>query len=278
VRPVAQRGFDAAYFNSIDLNWGNRPGGHGSVGVAIRSGQTSLARNLSGSPSHQLWRNSHCPPGTHALIALPLKIDGGVLGVLAIHAAQPDAFDGGEIKILELLASTLAFGLDAVRTRAARVHAEETLLWKTAFFEAQVDAALDGILVVDSHGKKILQNTRLNELWKFPRHIIEDTDVTAQVRFAATRTKNAPEFAEKVAYLHSHPDEISRDEVELKNGTVLDRYSSPVLDSTGKYYGRIWSFRDITPRSFRWRGEVSVDGGAAWRLDVEFLARRAGLD
>ena len=39
-----------------------------------------------------------------------------------------------------------------------------------------------------------------------------------------------------------------------------------------------WSFRDITPQSFRWRGEVSVDGGATWRLDVEFLARRAGLD
>ena len=39
-----------------------------------------------------------------------------------------------------------------------------------------------------------------------------------------------------------------------------------------------WSFRDITPQSFRWRGEVSVDGGATWRLDVEFLSRRAGLD
>ena len=33
-----------------------------------------------------------------------------------------------------------------------------------------------------------------------------------------------------------------------------------------------WSFREITPESFRWRGEVSVDGGTTWRLDVEFLA------
>lgn len=37
-----------------------------------------------------------------------------------------------------------------------------------------------------------------------------------------------------------------------------------------------WSFAEITPNSFRWRGEVSADDGATWRLNVEFLARRIG--
>ena len=36
-----------------------------------------------------------------------------------------------------------------------------------------------------------------------------------------------------------------------------------------------WSFSEITPDSFRWRGERSSDGGATWRLQAEFLARRA---
>lgn len=35
-----------------------------------------------------------------------------------------------------------------------------------------------------------------------------------------------------------------------------------------------WSFSEITPQSFRWRGEVSVDDGATWRRNVEFFARR----
>jgi hypothetical protein len=35
-----------------------------------------------------------------------------------------------------------------------------------------------------------------------------------------------------------------------------------------------WSFTEITPRSFHWKGEVSIDKGASWRLAVEVFARR----
>src|SRR5688572_3228399 len=35
-----------------------------------------------------------------------------------------------------------------------------------------------------------------------------------------------------------------------------------------------WSFTEITPDSFRWRGEYSADDGHAWKLQVEVFARR----
>jgi hypothetical protein len=35
-----------------------------------------------------------------------------------------------------------------------------------------------------------------------------------------------------------------------------------------------WSFSDITPNSFRWRGERSGDDGATWQLQAEFVVRR----
>ena len=35
-----------------------------------------------------------------------------------------------------------------------------------------------------------------------------------------------------------------------------------------------WSFTKIKPDSFHWLGEVSGDGGANWRLQVEVLAQR----
>jgi two-component system, cell cycle sensor histidine kinase and response regulator CckA len=126
--------------------------------------------------------------------------------------------------------------------------AEEGLTWRTAFFEAQVNSALDGILVVNAQGEKILQNDRFIELWNFPPHVVESPDDRVQVEYAMTRTKHPEEFAAKVAYLYAHPDEISRDEIELLDGTILDRYSSPVRDKAGNYYGRIWTFRDLTER------------------------------
>lgn len=35
-----------------------------------------------------------------------------------------------------------------------------------------------------------------------------------------------------------------------------------------------WSFTEITPEAFLWRGERSPDGGATWQLQAEFRARR----
>ena len=122
----------------------------------------------------------------------------------------------------------------------------DELCWKTAVFEAQLESTLDGILVVDHQGRKILQNHHMIDLWKIPPEIANDTDDSAQVRYVTGLTKEPAKFIEKIAYLYSHPEEISRDEVELLDGTILDRYSSPVRDKAGNYYGRIWTFRDIT--------------------------------
>ena len=126
--------------------------------------------------------------------------------------------------------------------------AQEELLWKTAFLEAQVNSALDGILVVDNHGKKILQNQRLIELFQVPKQAAEEIDDARLLQHVTGQTKDPKQFRERVERFNAHPDEIGRDEIELANGTILDRYSSPVRDRAGKYYGRIWAFRDVTER------------------------------
>lgn len=39
---------------------------------------------------------------------------------------------------------------------------------------------------------------------------------------------------------------------------------------------RRWSFSEIAPDSFRWRGEVSPDDGSTWQCHIDFRARRRG--
>jgi diguanylate cyclase (GGDEF)-like protein len=123
---------------------------------------------------------------------------------------------------------------------------EKALRQKTAFLEAQLNSSIEGILIVDGQGKKVLQNQRIIDLWKIPKHIADNDDDQLQVDHVMHMTKDPKHFVDKIVYLYSHPNETSRDEVELTDGTVLDRHSSPVLGEDGKYYGRIWAFRDIT--------------------------------
>ena len=134
-----------------------------------------------------------------------------------------------------------------LRETAARLNrVQEELNWKTAFLEAQANSAIDGIIVVDPKGRKILQNERAAALFKIPRHILDDPDDTLQVKWVMEMTRHPDRFIEKVVHLYAHPDEVSRDEIELNDGTVLDRYSSPVTGKDGTCYGRIWTFRDIS--------------------------------
>jgi PAS domain S-box-containing protein len=134
----------------------------------------------------------------------------------------------------------------AIEDVTDRKRAEQELIWKTALLEAQVEATIDGILIVDGEGKRILVNQRLLDIWKVPQHIRDDEDDTPLLQYVTSITKYPDQFLKKVLYLYDHPAETSRDEIEFKDGMVLDRYSSPVLGKDGKYYGRIWTFRDVT--------------------------------
>ncbi|MFA5096186.1 MAG: PAS domain S-box protein [Candidatus Omnitrophota bacterium] len=125
---------------------------------------------------------------------------------------------------------------------------EQELKQKTEFLEAQKEASLDGLLVVDENGKKVLTNKRLIDLWQVPQHIVDDKNDAALLQYVVSRVKDPQQFLDKVNYLYAHRDQTSKDEIEFRDGLVFERYSSPVIDKEGKYFGRIWTFRDITER------------------------------
>ena len=59
--------------------------------------------------------------------------------------------------------------------------------------------------------------------------------------------------------------------------TLLGRLDGDRIVQTGEGEdGRklIWSFNDITPDTFLWRGEISDDNGTTWRLEQEMHGRR----
>jgi diguanylate cyclase (GGDEF)-like protein/PAS domain S-box-containing protein len=133
-----------------------------------------------------------------------------------------------------------------------RKQTEEALLWKTAFLEAQVNSSLDGILVIDPKGRTILQNQRTLDMWNIPRSIAEKPDKRRQFEHVVAMTKQPKKMEEIVHELYRHRDKVGRYEIELKNEVILDTYSCPVVGKDGQYYGRIWTFRDITELKHYW--------------------------
>ena len=129
-----------------------------------------------------------------------------------------------------------------------RKQGEQKLRSQTAFLEALANSTIDGFLVVDPCGQVLMKNQRLFELFKIPHELMSEKDDGAMLQYVITLIKDPEAFLAKVAHLYKHPDETSRDEIELKNGMTLDRYSAPMIDKTGVYYGRIWTFRDISER------------------------------
>jgi PAS domain S-box-containing protein len=129
-----------------------------------------------------------------------------------------------------------------------RKEAELELRSKTALLEAQIDSTIDGILVVDPNGHRVLQNQRFIDMFRLPPETLAPGTEDAAVEHVLRMMKNRDSFLAKIDYLTSHPEEKSRDEIEFLDGTILDRYSAPVRDQQGRYYGRIWTFRDITLR------------------------------
>ena len=155
-----------------------------------------------------------------------------------------------------------------------RKHWETERQSKAAFLEAQANSTIDGLLVVNDRGQKLLQNQRLVDLLRIPPELMHEEEDGSMLAHVVSLVKDPKTFLTRVHYLYEHREETGRDEIQLKDGRILDRYSSPVVGKDGKYYGRIWAFRDITEQKFAEQELVKARelAEAANRAKSDFLA------
>ncbi len=129
-----------------------------------------------------------------------------------------------------------------------RKQAEEELAFRNILLSTQQETSLDGILVVSENNMIISYNRRFVEIMGIPRELIENKSDEPVLRFVTERMADPQQFLRRVQYLYEHRHETSHEELVLKDGRILDRYSSPMFGAAERHYGRIWYFRDITER------------------------------
>ncbi|MDP1682864.1 MAG: CHASE sensor domain-containing protein, partial [Burkholderiales bacterium] len=129
-----------------------------------------------------------------------------------------------------------------------RKRAEEEIKFKNTILQTQQDTSLDAILVVDENRQIISYNQQFIDLWRLPPQLVSVRLDAPVLQSVVDQIENSEAFVTQDQYLYAHRDEKSREEVPLKDGRIIDRYSAPVTGADGKYYGRVWYFRDITER------------------------------
>jgi len=159
VRSMALAGAESGYLETLHLTWADEPRGRGPVGTAIRSGRTSIFRNLGEDPEFAPWREEAQRRGFNSAISLPLTADGRTFGALNIYSDGVNAFDDGEAALLTELANDLAFGITALRSRLDHRRADQALRTTEALYQSLVEQMSAGIFRKDAEGHYVFANS-----------------------------------------------------------------------------------------------------------------------
>lgn len=133
--------------------------------------------------------------------------------------------------------------------------AEQKLKFQNALLEAQSEASEVGIVVISPEGEIVSANQRFGELWEIPQEVLNTRSNEAVMEVVMGQVKHADGFVERSRYLWDHMEEEARDEIALKDGRVIERYTRTLEDETGAIHGRIGYFRDVTEDRKREEGQ-----------------------
>ena len=122
--------------------------GQGIIGHVAQTGVEILASDVSREPS---YRYVHALPETRSEIALPLKIEDRVLGVLDVQSDRPERFDETDVLVLRALADSVAIAIrnaSLYRSERWRRQVADSLREVAGLLSADVslDQVLDAIL------------------------------------------------------------------------------------------------------------------------------------
>ena len=130
-----------------------------------------------------------------------------------------------------------------------RRQAEASLELANAVLTAARESSLDGILVVDLQGRIISYNQRFLDLFRVPAELAKGGMDEPLLRHVTASMKDPAAFLARVVDLYKHREESRADRLELANGRIINRYTTPLYRGERGYLGRIWFFRDVTEQA-----------------------------
>jgi PAS domain S-box-containing protein len=215
-------------------------------GVAVRTGNLQRSDDVPADP--RIRHDAYREQGIRSLLAVPLRDDQRILGVLKVLSRDPAAFSDRDAKALRLLGGLVGASLEhasAFEARQSRLEDRtQSLQESEQRFKQLVDVAQEGIWVSDDRGIITYVNQRMTDLLGYQngallgRPVYDFLDATA--RAGAQRALGAPGASGE-----SHDLRFRRQDGTEVWGLVS---ASPVTGRDGVPVGVVGMVTDITER------------------------------
>lgn len=182
-----------------------------------------------------------------SIIALPLMVDGQVLGTLSVYSAYTDVFDSEEIALLAELAADLAFGIQTLRTRHAHQRMSLELAEQNQLLRTVLDNIPDVIFMKDAQGRyEVVNRTYLEYTGKSLE------DVIGRTAYDLFPPEFAQEFHKSDMQRIRHGDPVtdlaSRPHFNLNEPRWMLETQIPLRDTSGDVTRLLCIGRDLTER------------------------------
>jgi diguanylate cyclase (GGDEF)-like protein/PAS domain S-box-containing protein len=156
---------------------------------------------------------------------------------------------GWYVTLASLLLTILVISSIHFTSRAKeRKRTSDEIAFKNILLSTQQEASIDGLLAVDDDGYIISVNQRFVDLWGVKQDIMANQSNAELIAEIVDKLVEPERFTQRINELNQQRQLISSEEIAFKDGRVFERYSAPMVAADGQYFGRLWSFRDITER------------------------------
>jgi PAS domain S-box-containing protein len=125
IEPVASCGDEDGYVAGLHVSTNPEEAeGRGPSGISFREGRTYVCNDFSADPATGPWRERAARCGIQSSVAMPLRQEGVLVGLLTVYAAERDLFQSREVELLEETAGDVSFALDVFAGEQRRRAAE----------------------------------------------------------------------------------------------------------------------------------------------------------
>jgi PAS domain S-box-containing protein len=252
VRLTASWGAEADFLDSLNITWDETVAGRGPTGSAIRRDIPVTCNNVQTDPDYAPWRERAQRYGYASTLALPLRLDGAVIGALNICAAEPDAFDADVIELLSESANDLAYGIATRRAEAEHNRTQAELERQEKQNTLILNATGEGIFGLDLEGRATFINPAATAMLRWTAE--ELAGQTMHDLHHHSRADGTPYPREECPILAAYRDgaihRVADEVFWRKDGTSfpVEYVSTPLRDERGELTGAVVSFIDITAR------------------------------